>query len=117
MSTDGLVKPNKSMASLAYLDATHSGLVYYVAAALPYNEYSDSNTFTLGNNLTTTGLDGQLFNNVKLSTDTMYYYFIRAYSIHYTEEVKATNIVCINIVIIIVSLPVEQPCQLQWTIS
>ena len=91
MSTDGLVKPDKSTVSLAYQEATDSGLVYYVAAALAYSEYSDSNNFTLGNGKRTDGLNGQQFTNVKLNTDTTYYYFIRAYSVDYTEEVTAIN--------------------------
>ena len=99
VSTDGLVRPDKSTENLAYLDATHSGLVYYVAAALSYKEYSDSNTFTLGNNKITTGLNGQIFNNVKLNTDTTYYYFIRAYSLHYNEQVQLLML-AFNIVII-----------------
>ena len=91
MSTDGLVKPDKSTVSLAYQEATDSGLVYYVAAALAYSEYSDSNNFTLGNGKRTDGLNEQQFTNVKLDTDTTYYYFIRAYSVDYTEEVTAIN--------------------------
>ena len=87
VSTDGMVRPDRSAVNLPYLDATHSGLVYYVAAALSYSEYSDSNTFTLGDGRTTTGLDGQMFTNVKLNTDTTYYYFIRAYSLYYDEQV------------------------------
>lgn len=87
MSTDGLLKPDKSTVNLEYQEAAHSGLVYYVAAALLYSEYNDSNTFTLGNGKKTTGLNGQAFTNVKLSIDTNYYYFIRAYSIQYTEQV------------------------------
>ena len=89
VSTDGLVKPDKSTISLAYQEATDSGLVYYVAAALSYTEYSDSNIFTLGNGKRTDGLNGQQFTNVKLNTGTTYYYFIRAYSVDYTEEVTA----------------------------
>ena len=92
VSTDGLVKPDKSIVSLPYREATDSGLVYYVAAALSYNEYSDSNTFILGDGKRTVGLNGQQFTNVKLNTDTTYYYFIRAYSADYSEEVT-TNII------------------------
>ena len=95
MSTDGLVKPDKSTVSLPYREATDSGLVYYVAAALSYKEYSDSNTFTLGDGKRTDGLDGQQFTNVKLSTDTTYYYFIRAYSVDYSEEVTYYQYCCI----------------------
>ena len=82
-----MVRPDKSTENLAYLDAIHSGLVYYVAAALSYREYSDSNTFTLGNAKITTGLNGQIFKNVKLNTNTAYHYFIRAYSLYYNEQV------------------------------
>lgn len=90
MSDDGALKPDKAMVSLAYQEATDSGLVYYIAAALPYTEYSDSNTFTMGSGETTVGLNGQVFTNVKLSTNTRYYYFIRAYSLHYTEQVHSS---------------------------
>lgn len=88
MSTGGLLKPSKSREKLPYQEATDRGLAYYVAAALPYSRYSDSNAFILGSGETTIGLDGQVFTNVKLSADTSYYYFIRAYS----EQVSNVHI-------------------------
>lgn len=100
VSTDGELKPSKSMVNLPYQEAVHSGLVYYVAAALSYNEYNNSNTFTLGDKETTIGLNGQVFMNVKLSTNTAYYYFIRVYSLFYTEQVyDNVYFIFVNIII------------------
>jgi len=87
VSTDGDLKPAKSTASLPYQEATDSGLVYYVAAALRHTEYNDSNTFTLGTDEITVGLNRKTFTNIKLRPGTNYYYFIRVYSLYYTEQV------------------------------
>ena len=55
ISHDGKLKPSKSEASHSYREAADRGLVYYVTAALDYVVYNASNTFTLGNGITTTG--------------------------------------------------------------
>ena len=38
--------------------------------------------------MTTTGLNGQEFQNAKLNVNEEYYYFIRVYSVQYTPEVS-----------------------------
>ena len=81
--------------NLAYQEATVQGLVYYVAAALSYSQYNDSNTFTLGNGEITVGLNGQVFTNVKLNANKSYYYFVRAYSLNYNEQVMLLFHVCV----------------------
>ncbi|XP_065915418.1 protein sidekick-1-like [Dysidea avara] len=86
VSHDGKLKPSKSEASHSHREATDRGLVYYVTAALDYDIYNASNTFTLGDGVTSTGLNRQEFQNSKLSVNKEYYYFIRVYSVQYTPE-------------------------------
>ena len=97
VSHDGKLKPSKSEASHSHREATDRGLVYYVTAALDYDTYNTSNTFTLGDGVTSTGLNRQEFQNSKLSVNKEYYYFIRVYSVQYTPEVSVDMVKMYNV--------------------
>jgi len=114
VSHDSKLKPSKSEASHSYREAADRGLVYYVTTALDYAAYNASNIFTLGNGITTTGLNGQEFQNAKLSFDEEYYYFIRVYSAQYTPEVSVIILLDIKYVI---QFHIERPSYLKFTVQ